>query len=1252
MEVPSIVLEFKILFVVLKDYIKNYINFHCTSAVTQRGIKLYKEGKVLPISINPKEDVSNFIVLGSSRYSVRISGFMDKNIVCTCSCPFDWGSVCKHSVAALLYIKDLDIQRGVDFQPKTQHKLQSQRRANEPFLISDYQQLSEDYVLSNTRDSIIRELNYHEFYHTTKLVTKNKLVYEVTEDYSWKSVEVEIYIDKGNVYSKTNRNHIVGKLSREEASLLLYFAQSPIPNYLHLHFSGEKERIKSNYILNKFGLDASIKFDDYFNLSLTIDKGFVIEPKDTGKNIIPVVNDLNHPTLTLLDSLTDNDEERKIFVKQKTSMGIGFVLASSLIDDKDYGNENYQLIAIKGKPNKKNDKLISRIGLYDDKLPTDNFSLTENQKQLLEYSDADYYSRNEQLSNWKKVFSLLKHEKYVFFAFSDGFSIRKKDLMPINLSSETLNLKFGFIDSDTFIELEPILLLGNKEYKKNDIDFSKSDYFLTHINGQLCVNNSSDVCSVLAKLTSNIKMSSTHKSVFFDKVISPISEKWNIDFSGSKYFDTDKVLLIPEKRKLFLSEQDEFVIFKPQISYNKKIQCNPATTSNILKYENDRVIELVRDALFEKTFMDFMQNLHKDFEEQLLGGFFYLPGDKLLEDNWFFGFFEKLKEENVEIYGIKDLKNFKYSPYRAKVATSIKSGQDWFDVELQLSFGDNEVSLSDIKKAVVKQQKYIKLDDGSFGVLPQEWLHNLEKYFRNSEIRKSVLKISKLRFSIIDTLFENIDDENILQELAEKRERLKQLKEVKSVRVPKGIKAKLRPYQKEGLNWLVYLHKMKWGGILADDMGLGKTLQVLAFICKIRSAKKPPSLVVVPTTLLFNWQKEIEKFSPELKAFYFYGPERKKDTGSFDTFDLVFTTYGTLTRDIELLSKFKFEYVILDESQAVKNPGSQRYKAVSLLKAKNRIAMTGTPIENGTFDLFAQMNFVNPGFFGTIKSFKENYSNAIDKEGDKTIAAELQKIINPFILRRTKEQVASELPVKTEDVVYCDMEGEQRRIYDAFKNDYREKLRNKIEKEGLAKSKFFVLEGLLKLRQICNSPALLKEEDIDSGDSVKIRELLRFITEKTANHKILVFSQFVSMLSLIGEELRGKGIKYEYLDGKCSTKQREISVNNFQNDETLRVFLISLKAGGTGLNLTSADYVFIVDPWWNPAVEEQAIDRCYRIGQNKNVFAYRMICKNSIEEKILRLQSRKKTIAGDLIKVDDESIMKGMKMKDIDILFS
>ncbi len=643
--------------------------------------------------------------------------------------------------------------------------------------------------------------------------------------------------------------------------------------------------------------------------------------------------------------------------------------------------------------------------------------------------------------------------------------------------------------------------------------------------------------------------------------------------------------------------------------------------------------------------------MHPDFESQKNAGRFYVSVDNLLEGFWFFDAYEKLEKANVEVYGLKDLKSFKYSPYRARINSSIKSGQDWFEVNVEVAFGDTALDLKSIRKAVLRQEKYVQLKDGSVGILPEKWLGKLQRYFRAGEIKDDKLQISKLKFSIIDELFEDIDNTEILKELAEKRRRLKEIENIKNVRKPREITATLRDYQKEGLNWLNMLHEMGWGGILADDMGLGKTLQVLTLLQKQVKKSKKTNLIVVPTTLLFNWELEMKKFAPKLTYHFYYGINRDKEIKYFKEYNIVFTTYGVMVRDIEFLKEFKFNYVILDESQAIKNPSSLRYKAAFLLKAAHKLTLTGTPIENSTFDLYAQMNFVNPGFFGSIDSFKESYSKAIDKEGDVEVSKELNKLINPFVLRRTKEQVAKDLPEKTENILFCEMGDEQRKVYDAYRNKYRNQLLGRIEKEGLGKAKIFVLEGLMKLRQICDSPAILPDEEDYGNQSVKIEELVRHINEKTSNHKILIFSQFVKMLKLIRAELIRDKIDFEYLDGQSSKRQREDSVNRFQENAECRVFLISLKAGGVGLNLTAADYVYIVDPWWNPAVENQAIDRTHRIGQGKKVFAYRMICKNTVEEKILNLQAKKKKIASDIISTD-ESIVKKLTVKDIKELFS
>jgi non-specific serine/threonine protein kinase len=401
---------------------------------------------------------------------------------------------------------------------------------------------------------------------------------------------------------------------------------------------------------------------------------------------------------------------------------------------------------------------------------------------------------------------------------------------------------------------------------------------------------------------------------------------------------------------------------------------------------------------------------------------------------------------------------------------------------------------------------------------------------------------------------------------------------------------------------------------------------------------------------MFNWENEIKKFTPDLTYHIHHGGERARNKLALNDYNVIITTYGTLRSDIKLLVEIPFDYVVLDESQAIKNPASKVTRAACLLNAKHRLCMSGTPLQNNTFDIFAQMNFLNPGMLGSIEFFRQEFAVPIDKFGEQDRKDHLRKLLYPFILRRTKEQVAKDLPDKTETILFCEMEEEQRKVYDAYRNDYRDKILGTIEMQGIQKSQLTILQGLMKLRQICDSPAILNETEKYPNHSIKLEELAREITENIGDHKALIFSQFLGMLALIRHKLKELDVKFEYFDGSTSAQERERAIQSFQNNHECRVFLISLKAGGVGLNLTAADYVYIVDPWWNPAVEQQAIDRTHRIGQTKNIFAYRMICKDTIEDKILQLQDKKRVLAKDLI-ADDEGFVKALTRQDVEYLF-
>jgi SNF2 family DNA or RNA helicase len=689
-------------------------------------------------------------------------------------------------------------------------------------------------------------------------------------------------------------------------------------------------------------------------------------------------------------------------------------------------------------------------------------------------------------------------------------------------------------------------------------------------------------------------------------------------------------------KKVYLSESDSFVLITPVMQYGA-IEVPVRSKKRIYLLDAlGQPYEIKRDDDLEIRFLIAIQDKHPNFEEQEQFDYFYLNKAVFLDDQWFLNVFEQWQQDGVEILGFNTIKNNAYHPSKMAVSLAVSSGIDWFDTALKVSFGDEVVRLKEIQRSVVNQSNYVRLGDGRLGLMPKEWLEKFAAFFRSSEIHDTTMRTSKLHFSMIEELFKDeVLPSDVTKELAMYQQKFDSFQSIEQINVPKGLKTELRDYQKEGLNWLHFLDSFNFGGCLADDMGLGKTIQIIAFILSLKAKNgKKTHLIVLPTSLLFNWKSELEKFAPSLKFHMNYGNERKKDKDFFKKFDIVFTTYGTLLSDVNFLKSVDFDYIILDESQAIKNPMSKRYKSVRLLQARNRLVLTGTPVENNTYDLFAQFSFLNPGSLGTQQRFKDNYAIPIDKFKDGLRAKELQRKIHPFLLRRTKKQVASELPEKTEIVLFCEMGKEQRAVYDSYKNEFKLYL-EKSKKEELLNQSMHVLQGLTKLRQICNSPALLNDEGFYGNESAKIDILIEQVSEQVMNHKLLIFSQFVGMLDLIKERLILLGIPFEYLTGK--TKNREEVVRNFQENESIRVFLISLKAGGVGLNLTEADYVYIIDPWWNPAVENQAIDRSYRIGQKRKVIAVRLICPDTIEEKILLLQESKKEMIDDLIKVDLKS---------------
>lgn len=664
---------------------------------------------------------------------------------------------------------------------------------------------------------------------------------------------------------------------------------------------------------------------------------------------------------------------------------------------------------------------------------------------------------------------------------------------------------------------------------------------------------------------------------------------------------------------------------------------------------------------------------------------------------------------------------------------SIASGVDWFDLEGSFTYqtenGAQDVSLPELLAAIKSGKRMITLGDGSQGLLPEEWLAQHGLLTAVAKVEGTKLRFKFTQAALIDSLLDRQTLVHVDARFEEIRSRLRTFEKIDPIEPAPSFTGTLRVYQREGLGWLAFLREFGMGGILADDMGLGKTIQVLAMLdshylkkretaVKDDKPKHLPSLIIVPRSVVYNWIDEAGKFAPTLRVQAYTGADRRALRDAFEHHDVIITTYGLMRRDVVALSKTPFDYIVLDEAQAIKNPASQSAKAARLLEANHRLALTGTPVENHLGDLWSIFEFLNPGFLGSnttfgrlladarSQSFSMNDDDEVPEEEVKTEAkseaapvaevtaenpeaaeeeaativlpekpvsnggmsaleSRVASALRPFILRRTKKQVLQELPEKTEQTIYCELEGEQRRLYDELRDHYRQVLLRgsgkstdrvfggKSGTKGAGKTTpampIVVLEALLRLRQAACHPGLIDDKR-RAETAAKMEVLLERIGDLIdEGHKTLVFSQFTSLLSIVREQLDQRGMKYEYLDGQ--TVNRRERVERFQTDPDCPIFLISLKAGGLGLNLTAAEYVFILDPWWNPAVEAQAIDRSHRIGQTRHVFAYRLICKNTVEEKIAELQAKKRDLAQAIIG-GEENVLRTLTREDLEMLLS
>ena len=1248
----------------LPPLLKHIYNYG-TEEVVRRGKKIFLTGGVQLMQADTLIKQAEFKVRNDvyqNTYRVLINKYNDpRSMSVRCQCPYNMGEICRHEVAALFQLNDLLNTQGLEH---------GEICYNQKHTVVRMRQIDPTQIKLYSSENIFRKAEAIISNKKIKIFSAKdeKVEAEVTEE----GQEHMVIIGRNEERSfdtSCDCNETDHALCVHKTALLLQLQKTRGPGYFDTIRNFD---LQKNRLLSLYGYSLTDELEGKFEFQLA-------DGKLTMKVLDPAIKKVNASPYATAVAMARAQTEVEVAESEK----LGQYHAGIVINLNQELYPYFSLDLISGEASEEGDRFVDLVKKVDlgKYVVADNFQAQERElipviRKFHETEIAKYIKRNAPFGEFMdavyqpgttisdesrelireylhpklvRFWESLAHRKRTFL-LPNRKGFKTSNLKPVTISAEPAILEMEVLPAGKQVEVKSFVRIGTNRIplEKNTIE---SGLLFIYENVAYTFRQQPDAAMADKLLTQGPwKIEQADWQHTLENELLPMSKQYNIHFHPKLLKEESGIL---PKMRLYMQEQGEFFMLTPIFVYDKhEAQWNE--DMSMFVQQNGKVVLIHRNKDAEQDWLNRLKTLSAHFVVRTQERYFMLKAKEAFKKNWFFSFFESMKEWDVEMLGYENLRQFKVSRHKPETRLQLSSGIDWFDANVEIVFGDQIVQIQDVKKALNAKHNYVKLGDGSVGLLPEEWLQRYSLLFKMSEEKGGKLRLSKYNFSIIDELYDYIDDEALRNELMEKKERLLNMnpEDTNHYEVPELLQPILRPYQAAGFRWLAYLNEIRWGGVLADDMGLGKTVQTLAFVqyyqqrnpnCKI--------LVVCPTSLVYNWQNEIKKFTPDLQFLIHHGTQRASKISAFDPYHIIITTYGTLRSDIQMLMQLEFDYAILDESQAIKNPTSKVAKAAQLLHCKNRLCLSGTPMQNNTYDIYAQMHFLNPGMLGGMDFFKQEFANPIDKFAEDETKQHLRKLIYPFLLRRTKEQVARDLPEKTESVLFCEMNPEQRKIYEAFRNTYRSRILGLIDEQGVDRSQLTILQGLMKLRQICDSPAILNEDSEYENHSVKLDELTREITENVGDHKVLIFSQFLGMLGLIRERLKNLNIPFEYFDGGTSTSEREKAIRNFQGNDNCRVFLISLKAGGVGLNLTAADYVYIVDPWWNPAIEQQAIDRTHRIGQTKNILAYRMICKDTVEEKILELQEKKKSLVKDIIS-DDQGFIKKLTREDVMYLFS
>ena len=923
--------------------------------------------------------------------------------------------------------------------------------------------------------------------------------------------------------------------------------------------------------------------------------------------------------------------------------------------------------------------------------------LTENEdyqlhKSLLELAEklTPESLENRFISNRKKIKNLNELlsnaltkktvKKYISLKINEFLHLITTNKLPLCIDLNRNNIAQNYIVAFSDSKLKPLL-----NFEKNDegiiykLQLQENDYI-----SEIYKENVFAICDFPAWIIANNTLYQVeninallikpfkHKAeiyipermvkTYFEKFILKIAKKVDISAQGFDIIIQDKLLTCKLScyQNIF---SNNYEIIPVMIYQGAEFVWNDKRANKIgIEFEEDKIQikKIVRNINVEKQYIE---KLNDAGLVNISGNSFVVNPESQTGENpnaaleWLIQNYDLLVKKGFEIEKpLIDNKTVKLNIPKLKINRVEKI--DWFDVEAIIQIGETFIPFVALKRNIIDKNPFFKLPDGSVFIIPQEWMVKYSELFSFASISGNKFKLEKSQFTILENAGIKT---GIVYKVNEKNIRFE---------IPKSLNATLRPYQLEGVKWLWQLQKNELGACLADDMGLGKTLQTLALLLITKEQKKSETgntenkivqlslfseidnqnessfvnLIVMPASLIYNWMAEIQKFAPSLTYYNYTGIKRNKNTVFLKNQNIILSTYQTVLRDVAILEQLNFDYIILDESQQIKNRKSKIFNAITKLKSKYKLSLSGTPIENSLSDLWSQMQFINSELLGSFKFFEKEFIKPIEKFNNEEKLQQLKKIVSPFLLRRTKKEVEKNLPELLVKVHYSDMSDNQKKLYEKEKSAARNNIL-KIFDHGEGKYKLEILQVLTRLRQLANHPLLVQKDY--NHDSGKFNDIMAYWEEvHKAGHKILIFSSYVKYLDILKKELEKRNTRYSFLHGGLNQKQREQEISNFNQDNSISTFLMSIKAGGTGLNLTAADYVFILDPWWNPTTEEQAIARAHRIGQDKKVIAVKFISHDTLEEKILQLQKRKTRLAEDILSNNEK-----IKLEKEDVIY-